>query len=152
MRESTCRLWDERPDGPPEVLVLTRDRALASWLVASILEPLNLTWRVEAEVPGQPQAAVAICALGPVQAREQEALRLAAGWPIPVVVLLGRTVHDLSALDAAGVRPLRWPHAPSQVRDALLEALGVDPATLRHPPPGAPRIRRAEEHRGGFGN
>jgi len=152
MRGSTCRLWDDRPDGQPAVLVLTRDRALVSWLVASILEPLNLPWRVEAEAPGQPQAAVAILALGPVQARDQEALRLAAGWPIPVVVLLGRTVQDLPALEAAGVLPLRWPYAPSQVRDALLRALGVDPATLHQPPPGAPRIRRPEEHRDHLGN
>lgn len=152
MKESNGTFWGERPDGPPTVLILTRDRALASWLVASTLEPLHLAWRVVAEAPSAPRAAVAVCALGPVQAREQEALRLAGGWSIPVVVLLGRAVHDPSALEEAGVLPLRWPHAPSQVRDALLMALGRDPATRRRPPLGAPRVCRAEEHRGGFGN
>jgi hypothetical protein len=152
MRESNDPLWGERPDGPPSVLVLTRDRALASWLVASTLEPLHLAWRVVAEAPRSPRAAVAVCALGPVQAREQEALQLAEDWSIPIVVLLGRMVHDPSALEEAGVLPLSWPYAPSQVRDALLMSLGRDPATRLRPPPWAPRVCRPEEHRGGFGN
>ncbi len=152
MRESTCRLWDERPDGLPRALVLTRDHALLSWLVASVLEPLNLDWRVEAEPPGQPRAAVAICALGPVQAREREARRLAGLWSIPVVVLLGRGLKDPCAPEACGVLPVCWPHAPSQVQQALLRALGVDPSALSLKPPGAPRILRVEEHREGFGN
>jgi hypothetical protein len=58
MRESNGTLWGERPDGPPIVLILTQDRALASWLVASTLEPLDLAWRVVAEAPSAPRAAV----------------------------------------------------------------------------------------------
>lgn len=64
-----------------------------------------------------------------------------------MVALLGRTVEDGPGLVTAGVIPLKWPHAPLQVQEAVLGAVGLGPAERRRPAPEAPRIRRGKDRR-----
>lgn len=124
--------------------MLTDDRALGAWLAAAVLDPLGCAWRLEHGVPDRPEADVAVLALGTALSREELAPVLARRWGIPVVALLGRTVEgDV----AAGVLPVRWPHSPLQVQEALLNAVGVDPEGRRLAAPAAPRIRRGKDRR-----
>jgi len=139
-------------EASPRILVLAEDRALVSWLAATVLAPSGLVWRSEAAVPGKPEADVVVHALGPAMARERQAKALAGGWGLPVLVLLGRDLEDPAGLNRAGVVPLLWPHAPLQIREALLQALGLAPAGLRQDPPGAPYIHRVKEQSRAPGN
>lgn len=129
------------------VLVLSDDRALGAWLAAVVLEPLGCFVLAEHGLPEAPHADLAILALGTVLAREELAPALARRWGIPVVALLGRTVEDEAGLVTAGVIPLKWPHAPLQVQEAVLGAVGVGPAGRMRPAPEAPRIRRGKDRR-----
>ncbi len=149
MRMEAPKTWT---DGPPRVLVLAGERSLVSWLAATVLAPSGLAWRAAAAIPARPEAEVVVHALGPPLAREAEALALARGWGLPVLVLLGRDVEDPAALVREGVVPLPWPHAPLQVQDALLQALGLAPGHRRQAPPGAPHIHRVKEQSRGLGN
>lgn len=129
------------------VLVLSDEPALAAWIAAAVLAPLGCLVRTEHAAPERPEADVAILALGTALAREEQAPVLARRWGIPVVALLGRTVEDEPGLVTAGVIPLRWPHAPLQVQEAVLGAVGLGPAGRRRPAPEAPRIRRGKDRR-----
>ena len=62
-----------------------------------------------------------------------------------MVALLGRDLEEGAGLRERGVIAVRWPHAPLQVQEAVLAALGQDPAARRRPPPGAPRVLRGKE-------
>ncbi len=142
MRMEARIIWSEVQ---PRILILAQERPLVSWLAATVLGPSGLAWRVESAVPDSPEAEVVLYALGPALARGPAAQALAESWRLPVLVLLGRDVEDQAALGQAGVIPLRWPHAPIQVQEALLRALGLDPGQLRLEPPGAPHIQRVKE-------
>lgn len=115
------------------VRILAEERGLAAWLEAAVLAPLGVE-----VVTGE--ASVTIMAAGAPLGREEAARALARQTRRPVLALLGRTVEDEAGLQAEGVIPLRWPHSPLQVQDALLKALGRP--RLRPEPPGAPHIRR----------
>lgn len=106
-----------------------------------------MEWRVEHAPPESPEAELAVLASGAALAREAAAQALGARWGIPVVALLGRDLEDPGALRERGVVAVRWPHAPLQVQEAVLAALGEDPGARRMPPPGAPLIRRGKERR-----
>ena len=127
-------------EGPPpsRVLVLAEDRALKAWLAATVLAPLGVEFRFESSIPGVPGAVAVLHTLGSPLAREESARALGARWRIPVVVLLGQGPVEPSG----PVIPVRWPHSPLQVQEALLAALGRDPASHRR---GAPRPLRGKE-------
>lgn len=131
-------------EGPPpsRVLVLAEDRALKAWLAATVLAPLGVEFRFESSIPGVPGADAVLHTLGSPLAREESARALGARWRIPVVVLLGQVLADPRGLAEARGIPLRWPHSPLQVQEALLGALGRDPASRRR---GTSRALRGKE-------